>query len=310
MTKLPCLILFAGALLASGPAMAQNARQRVPPSGSSGGSSGESGGSSGDQGGAQPRQAVPRDEGGRGNPRIERAERAEPARTSPPPAPSRVPPPAPVARAPQPRVTRAPETAAVPPPAVSAPAPEAAPQAVPRDSRPRGDNPRTGSAVERPPYRGGGRPDRRGDTRIYTTPRVYNNYYYYPRRSYPYGYGAFGLGYFYYDPYTWYPGYYYGPYSYYPGRPYGYYDRGYVYGIGSLRIEVKPRDAEVYVDGYFAGRVDDFDGTFQALELEEGPYRIEVAMPGFETLEFNIRIQPGRKITYRGELRREGRPRP
>lgn len=147
-------------------------------------------------------------------------------------------------------------------------------------------------------------PERRDrDTRVNTSPRIYNNYYYYPRRYYPYGYGAFGLGYFYYDPYTWYPGGYYYD-SYYPGRAYGYYDSRYRYGIGSLRIDVRPRDAEVYVDGYFAGRVDDFDGTFQALDLEEGPYRIEIVMPGFETLDFNIRIQPGRKITYRGTLRR------
>jgi PEGA domain len=73
-----------------------------------------------------------------------------------------------------------------------------------------------------------------------------------------------------------------------------------------LRLRVEPRHAEVYVDGYFAGHVDDFDGTFQALRLEEGPYRIEIVAPGYETLEFDIRIQPGRKITYRGELR----PRP
>jgi hypothetical protein len=147
--------------------------------------------------------------------------------------------------------------------------------------------------------------DRRGgDTRVNTSPRIYNNYYYYPRRSYPYGYGAFGLGYFYYDPYTWYPGsYYYDPY--YPGRSYGYYDNRYRHAIGSLRVDVKPRDAEVYVDGYFAGRVDDFDGTFQSLDLEEGPYQIEIVMPGFETLEFKIRIQPGRRITYRGNLRRQ-----
>ena len=35
---------------------------------------------------------------------------------------------------------------------------------------------------------------------------------------------------------------------------------------GSLRLKVKPREASVYVDGYFAGRVDDFDGMFQRLQ--------------------------------------------
>ena len=150
----------------------------------------------------------------------------------------------------------------------------------------------------------------RGSSRIYTPRgRVYNNYYYYyPRRWYPYGYGAFGgLGYFYYDPYTWYS---YDPYW---SRPhhYNYYSRyrqygDYYYETGELRLQVHPRHAEVYVDGYFAGHVDDFDGVFQALRLEEGPYRIEIVAPGYETLEFEVRILPGRKTTYRGELR----PRP
>ena len=38
----------------------------------------------------------------------------------------------------------------------------------------------------------------------------------------------------------------------------------------------RPRDAAVYVDGYYAGIVDDFDGVFQRLTLEVGPHRIEL----------------------------------
>ncbi len=186
-------------------------------------------------------------------------------------------------------------------------------RAQPRGTRPRGDNPAVGRAEPRD-GRWYGR-DRDGDrnrrgTSIYRGgyryPTNIYNHYYYPRRWYPHGYGAFGLGYFYYDPYTWYgydPYYRYPRYSHYGG---GYYGGGQGYYTGELRLRVEPRHAEVYVDGYFAGHVDDFDGTFQGLRLEEGPYRIEVVAPGYETLEFEIRIQPGRKITYRGELR----PRP
>jgi hypothetical protein len=186
-------------------------------------------------------------------------------------------------------------------------------RAVPRGSRPRGDNPAVGRAEPRDgwyPRDGRVSPrDGRGypRSRVYTSRgRVYNNYYYYyPRRWYPYGYGAFGgLGYFYYDPYTWYS---YDPYW---SRPhyYNYYSshRGYgdyYYATGELRLLVHPRHAEVYVDGYFAGHVDDFDGIFQALRLEEGPYKVEIVAPGYEPLVFDVRIIPGRKITYRGELR-------
>lgn len=139
-------------------------------------------------------------------------------------------------------------------------------------------------------------------------PRVYApRAYVYPRYSppryhvfgaYPYGYRTFGLGYFYYDPYGW-------------RRPYGGSYAG-AHGVGStfgfdmgeLRLRVGPRHAEVYVDGYYAGTVDDFDGTFQSLKLESGPYHIELAAPGYETLAFDIRITAGQTITYRGDLRR------
>lgn len=140
--------------------------------------------------------------------------------------------------------------------------------------------------------------DRGRDTNIIIAPRALA---YSPRYSYyyPYGYGAFGLGYFYYDPYTWYPRaplYSYGSYG-------GYIGRGYNYDIGEVRLRVTPRDAQVFVDGYFAGNVDDFDGTFQALRLESSGYAIEIRKDGFAPIEFKVMVQPGQKINYRGELR-------
>jgi hypothetical protein len=176
-------------------------------------------------------------------------------------------------------------------------------RAVPRGSRPQGDNPRTGTAVPRgarpapPVNRGGVSTPTRGRT-VIVRPPVYNNYYVYPRRYYPYGYGAFGLGYFYYDPYRWYPGRY---SSFGSGQYRGY---GYGYDVGEVRLRVTPRHAQVFVDGYYAGVVDDYDGAFQALKLESGPYRVEIVAPGYEPLVFDIRINPRQKITYRGDLLR------
>jgi hypothetical protein len=173
-------------------------------------------------------------------------------------------------------------------------------------------------AVRRPPSGGTSRGDSpRGGTvdravprssvpqttnRVYVSPNYYHNSYY--RYYDPWGFGAFGLGYFYYSPWGWNPGYYgsYGPYGY--GPPYagaGYGVSG--YDTGSIKLKVKPRDAEVFVDGYFAGTVDDFDGTFQALKLDSGAYSIEVRKPGFETLRFDVRVQPERSITFRGEMK-------
>ena len=49
----------------------------------------------------------------------------------------------------------------------------------------------------------------------------------------------------------------------------------------SVRVQVEPRDAEVYVDGQFAGRVDNFDGFFQRLRVTPGNHRIVLWRPGY-----------------------------
>jgi hypothetical protein len=186
-----------------------------------------------------------------------------------------------------------PAAAPAPAPRSSATAPDEGGRAVPRERAPRDAGrravPRTGPV---PPLDRDGRIRRPGSYR-----------YSYPRYLYPYGYGGFGLGYFYYDPYYWGPAYggYYDPYYYGSGGYYGGYYGGYA-DTGELRLEVKPRDAEVYVDGYYAGRVDDFDGIFQALKIPEGPHAIRIVAPGYEPLDFSINVYAGRKISYRGEL--------
>jgi hypothetical protein len=121
------------------------------------------------------------------------------------------------------------------------------------------------------------------------------------------GFGGLGFGYSdhwsgYYDPWG---GGYYGPWDggdagYYP--PYGYGSGSNYNYEGSLRLRVEPRDASVFVDGYYAGTVDDFGGVFQRLHVEAGPHRIEILAPGYEPLTFDVRLDPGRVATYTGEL--------
>ena len=81
------------------------------------------------------------------------------------------------------------------------------------------------------------------------------------------------------------------------GRYYGSY-----FDVGQLRLRVSPRHAQVFIDGYYAGIVDDFDGVLQSMKMESGPYHIEIVAPGYEPLEFDVRITPGQKIDYRGDL--------
>jgi hypothetical protein len=99
--------------------------------------------------------------------------------------------------------------------------------------------------------------------------------------------------------------YYYGHNGYYGPGPYSPWQAG-GYDIGGIRLKIRPRDAQVFVDGHYAGLVDDFDGTFQSLRLEAGGHKIEIRMPGFEDLELDVHVQPGRTLTLAEELR----PRP
>jgi len=94
---------------------------------------------------------------------------------------------------------------------------------------------------------------------------------------------------FYYDPF--YRPYFYRPFYWYPaaqaGYGYGRYD-----GDAALRLQVTPRDTEVYIDNYYAGIVDDFDGIFQRLHVESGAHDITLYHDGFRTVRQRIYIQP------------------
>jgi hypothetical protein len=71
---------------------------------------------------------------------------------------------------------------------------------------------------------------------------------------------------------------------------------------GVLHFRVKPRKAEVYIDGTLVGNATEFEGLFHKLKLEPGVHRLELRAPGYVPVIVNVRISPGQSITYRGEL--------
>ena len=110
-------------------------------------------------------------------------------------------------------------------------------------------------------------------------------HYGYSRYRYPgYGYYSYGYPYYPYYPYS------YGSYSYGQSyvNPY----------MGSLRLKVRPRDAEVLVDGYYVGLVDHFDGFTQRLRLEEGTYHIEIRHPDYLPIDLDVLIVAGETVTF------------
>lgn len=119
---------------------------------------------------------------------------------------------------------------------------------------------------------------RRGGGRVVRRPVVIAPYYYSPFYN-P----------FFWDSHMWgQPGWY-GP-PYWGGR---------IVRESTARIQVTPRHAEVYVDGYLAGVVDDFDGFAQRLRVSPGEHVIEVYLEGHKTIAEKIYFQPGENYRIR-----------
>jgi len=139
----------------------------------------------------------------------------------------------------------------------------------------------------------------------------YRPYYpYYPYYGYGFGFTVgFGFGGPWYPYSPWYGsvgyGYPYGPYPYAFSPYYGY---GYAMDVltASLRLEVKPRDAEVYVDGYRAGTVDNFDGVFQRLRLRPGEHSVVLYLDGFRKVEQQIYAGHGADQSVKLEMEKVG----
>jgi hypothetical protein len=59
-------------------------------------------------------------------------------------------------------------------------------------------------------------------------------------------------------------------------------------------VQVTPRQTEVYVDGYLAGRADDFDGTFQRLHVRPGGHTITLYLDGHRSISERLYFSPGK----------------
>jgi hypothetical protein len=154
---------------------------------------------------------------------------------------------------------------------------------------------------------------RGGSGRVYGTRPVYYSRGYYSPAWY---YGYYGLGYspFWGSPFWWgYPSLGWGPYGY----PWGYgYGWGYPYGWGyddrgTARTIVKPKQTEVFVDGYFVGVADDFDGVFQGMKLDPGGHEITLYLDGYRSSTHKVMLQDGKTFKLRHDMVKlgDGEPR-
>ena len=65
---------------------------------------------------------------------------------------------------------------------------------------------------------------------------------------------------------------------------------------------MKPRETEVFVDGYFAGVVDNFDGFSQKLKLEPGEHEVTLFLEGHRPLTRRMLFTAGQTIKVEHEM--------
>lgn len=108
------------------------------------------------------------------------------------------------------------------------------------------------------------------------------------------------VGGYFYDPF-------FGPYPWWPRAAYPRWYFPIYDNRAEVRLRVEPEAAEeaaVYVDGFYAGVVDDFNGVFQALPLTPGGHHIVLFLEGYRTVRHNVYLRPGSTFSIRETLQR------
>ncbi len=93
----------------------------------------------------------------------------------------------------------------------------------------------------------------------------------------PFFFGGF------YDPWFW------GPYEYGPYWGYGYSEHA---GMGKVKIETQLKDAEVYVDGAYAGTT----SHTKDMWLRSGAHNIEIRAPGHPKYALHVYVLGGKTL--------------
>lgn len=71
---------------------------------------------------------------------------------------------------------------------------------------------------------------------------------------------------------------------------------------GELKIAATPSRAAVFVDGQYAGRVDEFDGVGKAMLLTPGQHRLRIALPGYLPFDTTVDLHPQQKLKIQTDL--------
>jgi hypothetical protein len=108
------------------------------------------------------------------------------------------------------------------------------------------------------------------------------------------------IGGYFYDPH-------FGPYPWWHRGAYPYWYMPVFDARAEVRLRVEPDAAEhaaVYVDGFYAGIVDDFNNVFQSLPLTPGGHTIALYLEGYRTIRHSLYLRPASAFTLRAMMER------
>ena len=71
---------------------------------------------------------------------------------------------------------------------------------------------------------------------------------------------------------------------------------------GELKIAATPSRAAVFVDGQYAGHVDEFDGVGKAMLLTPGQHRLRIALPGYLPFDTMVDLRSQQKLKIQTDL--------
>jgi hypothetical protein len=69
-----------------------------------------------------------------------------------------------------------------------------------------------------------------------------------------------------------------------------------------VKLKVTPERAAVFVDGNFAGYVQQFSGMGRGMLVNPGPHHIKIALAGFQEFDTDVNLLPKQKMTIKTDL--------
>jgi hypothetical protein len=70
----------------------------------------------------------------------------------------------------------------------------------------------------------------------------------------------------------------------------------------TLKLDVQPKRAAVFLDEAFVGHAGEFGGAFHSMVMSPGKHRIKVELPGYQTFETEVNLLVGQKSEVKTEL--------